>query len=100
MFLYEWFDKSAFHWLRPLRPLLRIPARIAAKLFGKATILSINVEDLPYPENRLAIDPDNPDGAIIHYTIHDELRQRVEATRQAIKAMLDEQPVPLRGEFA
>jgi heterodisulfide reductase subunit D len=24
----------------------------------------------------------------------------VEATRQAIKAMLDEQPVPLRGEFA
>jgi len=84
MFLYEWFDRSRLRWLRPLRPFLRIPAKIAEKLFGNATILSINVEDLPYPENRLEPDPEDPDSGIIHYRIHDELRERMRVTRAAI----------------
>lgn len=88
MFLYERFDSSALRRFRPLRALLRIPARIAARLFGSATVLSINVEDLPHPENRILIDPDQPDGAIVHYQIDDELRQRIHATRRTIAASL------------
>lgn len=88
VFLYEWFDRSRYRWLRPLRPFLRIPAKIAEKLFGSATILSINIEDLPYADNHLASDPANADGVIAHYQIRSELRDRTQAIRRAISSKL------------
>lgn len=89
MFLYDWFDRSRWRRLRPLRPFLRIPARIAETLFGSATILSVNIEDLPYADNRIAAHPDgDADDAIAHYRIRDELKQRTQAVRDAIGAKL------------
>lgn len=82
MFLYGWFDQSWLRALRPLRAFLRIPAKIAEKLFGSATILSILTEDLPYADNRLELDPDSPSGVAIHYRWHDELHARTARSRK------------------
>ena len=88
VYLYTVFDRSRFGWLRPVRPFLRIPAKIAEKLFGSATILSINIEDLPYPKNRVRDIPGSPDDAIVYYTIPDELRARTRAVHAMMKAAL------------
>lgn len=89
MFLYLWFDKSPFRALRPLRPFLRIPAKIAAKLFGSATILAFLIEDLPYPDNRLEIDGDGGSRVRIHYRFRTELLERVAKSRKLFRRMLN-----------
>ncbi len=52
LFLRGWFDRSAFRHLRFVRPFLRIPARIATRLFGSATIFAMIIEDVGLAENR------------------------------------------------
>jgi choline dehydrogenase-like flavoprotein len=77
MHLYSLFDRSAARRLRIVRPLLRIPAATAVKMLGPGTIFVCIIEDLPYPENRVVVNADEPDGVSIKYTIKDELRNRV-----------------------
>ena len=86
---YEMFDQSAVSWLRMLRPLLRIPAALIAFLFGSGTIFACNIEDLPYPDNRVLIDRNEADGIRIRYRIEDELRDRLARFRGLIKNRLD-----------
>jgi len=88
MFLYAWFDTSPFRFLRPLRPFLRIPAKIAEKLFGSATIMTMLIEDLPYRENRLELDPSSESGIAIHYRFHEEMNERSKIARQRLKKAL------------
>jgi choline dehydrogenase-like flavoprotein len=40
-------------------------------------------EDDPNPDNRITLDPDEPDGVSFSYTITDDLRRRADALRQA-----------------
>ena len=58
--LKEWFDRSAGPGLRPLRGLLRMPAFLAARVLGDAQIFVGLLEDMPYPENRVVLDPARP----------------------------------------
>ncbi len=86
---YGIFDRSAPRWLRLFRPLLRIPAAAITALFGSGTIFACNVEDLPYPDNRVVIDRDEADGISIKYRVSDELRDRLNRFRGLLKKHLD-----------
>jgi choline dehydrogenase-like flavoprotein len=90
MFLHQWFDRGPLRSIRLLKPFLRLPAMVAEKLFGSATILGLIIDDLPYPENRLELDAGDPSRVRIHYRFHDELRQRAAKGREAVRQMLHE----------
>ena len=72
--------RSALRGVPGLRQLTRIPAALAARLFGQAQIFVGLLEDLPYAENRVL-----PGAAFaIDYRMHDELLARRAAFRRAI----------------
>ncbi len=79
------FDESPLRSLRPLRAALRVPAKIATRVFGKATIFATIQADLPYGENRVLLDPDAAGGMRFEYTVRPELRRRVELFRRLVK---------------
>ena len=84
-FLKTAFDKSCWKWIKPVRPLLRIPAFIASLIFGRATIFTTILEDRPYSENRVILDQNEPSGMRFNYVVHPELRERVGVLRNLIK---------------
>jgi choline dehydrogenase-like flavoprotein len=59
------------------------PSHIGAWIFGGAGIFAAMTEDYPNAENRIVLDPDEPDGASFSYTITDELRNRADELRLA-----------------
>ncbi|MFZ7090918.1 GMC oxidoreductase [Primorskyibacter sp. 2E233] len=65
--------------------LTRLPAAIAAQLFGHAQIFVGLMEDLPYEANRLTYDPARPDRLSVTYDFAPELLSRRRAFRQAIR---------------
>lgn len=67
-----------------LPSLTRIPAAIAARLFGQAQIFVGLMEDLPYAANRVLFDPQNPDALRVEYRFQSELLTRHKAFRKAI----------------
>ncbi|SFL28471.1 GMC oxidoreductase [Shimia haliotis] len=79
------FDRSALRNLRPLRQLTRIPAAIAVRVFGEAKLFVGILEDLPYADNRVTFDPDNPRQLKVTYRFAPELRARRKAFRRAIR---------------
>jgi choline dehydrogenase-like flavoprotein len=79
------FDRSLLRKLRPLRALTRIPAYIAAKVFGSAKMFSATIEDLPYRDNRVTLDPDDPDRLRFEYTLPQELRRRRDTFRHVLR---------------
>ena len=44
-------------------------------MFGGAGIFAAATEDYPQPDNRIVLDPSEPDGASFTYTITDDLRR-------------------------
>ncbi|MGR3377605.1 GMC family oxidoreductase N-terminal domain-containing protein [Salipiger abyssi] len=76
--------RSALRRVPGLSQLTRIPAAIAAKLFGQAQIFVGLMEDLPYPENRVTYDPAQPDRLSVSYCYQPELLARRKAFRRAI----------------
>jgi choline dehydrogenase-like flavoprotein len=65
-----------------LKLLVALPARIAAAVADSAEIFAAMSEDDPNPANRLTLEPGEPDGASIHYTITDDLRERATRLRE------------------
>ncbi|QHQ34083.1 GMC oxidoreductase [Algicella marina] len=84
-FLNGMFDRSFLRRFRTLREFTRIPAAIAAKLFGDAKIFTGILEDLPYPENRVLLSAENPDEIIVEYNLARELLERRRKFRRAIR---------------
>jgi choline dehydrogenase-like flavoprotein len=82
--LYDRFDKSRFRKVRPVRPLLRIPAAIRNRISGPGTVFVCIIEDMPYPENRVVIDDNEVDGVLIKYTVKQELRDRTAVLRKLL----------------
>lgn len=87
-FLTTAFDRSRLSWFKPVRPLLRIPAYFASMIFGRATIFATILEDKPYRENRIVLDPQEPSGMRFDYEVHVELRERISELRNLIKRTL------------
>jgi choline dehydrogenase-like flavoprotein len=63
--------------------LAKIPSHVGALMFGSAGIFAAMTEDDPNPDNRIVLDPDEPDGASFSYTITDDLRRRANELRVA-----------------
>lgn len=84
-FLGQLFDRSPLRRISQLRGLLRIPAVIAAKLFGRAGIYVGFIEDFPLHGNRVILDPDDPETLSFEYTCTPELLARRTRFRRAIR---------------
>jgi choline dehydrogenase-like flavoprotein len=61
-----------------LKVLVKLPAHIGAALLGDAGVFAAMSEDDPSPENRVVLDPKEPDGAAFSYAITDDLRRRAD----------------------
>jgi choline dehydrogenase-like flavoprotein len=90
-FMNGMFDRSALRNLRYLRHFTRIPASIAAKMFGRAKVFSALIEDLPYATNRVLLDESKPWQVGYEYTISAELLQRRREFRRLLKQRLRHQ---------
>jgi choline dehydrogenase-like flavoprotein len=63
--------------------LAKAPSHVGAFMFGGAGIFAAMTEDDPNPDNRVILDPSEPDGASFSYTITNDLRQRADELRLA-----------------
>lgn len=61
-----------------LKVAVKLPSHVAAALLGNARVFGAMTEDDPSPENRVVLDPQEPDGAKFIYTITDDLRSRAD----------------------
>lgn len=86
--LYLKFDAGPFRKLRPLRSLLRIPAKIAAWFLAEATVFANILEDMPYADNRVVHDEASPSGMKVEYHIRPELERRARLYRRLLKGAL------------
>ncbi len=83
----------------------RIPAAIAAKVLGTAKVFVGLLEDLPYSENRVYLDPKAPGKIAFTYQIQPELINRRRLFRRLIRrgmkgirtAFLNHEPEPNYG---
>lgn len=78
------FDQSMLRNIPFIRHLLRIPAYIASKIFGKAAIFATILEDNPYVDNQIVIDEVEPSGMMFRYHIRKELEDRYFLFRKMI----------------
>jgi choline dehydrogenase-like flavoprotein len=62
--------------------LAKLPSHLAAWLLGEASIFFGMTEDDPDPDNRIQLDPREPDGAAFTYTITTDLHDRATALRK------------------
>jgi choline dehydrogenase-like flavoprotein len=63
--------------------LAKVPSHAGALMFGGAGIFAAMTEDDPNPDNRITLDPGEPDGASFSYTVTDDLRRRADELRVA-----------------
>ena len=63
--------------------LAKAPSHIGALMFGSAGIFAAMTEDDPNPDNRIILDPNEPDGASFSYALTDDLRRRANELRVA-----------------
>lgn len=71
-----------------LSKVLGVVALIAEKIFGKATVFTAMLEDLPYKDNRVVLSATSPSGYKVIYNIRDELDARAKVFRSIVtKAM-------------
>ncbi|MDJ0630916.1 MAG: GMC family oxidoreductase [Rhodobacter sp.] len=81
-------DETPLRHIPMIRHLLRGPAALAPLLFGNAAIMSAMMEDFPYEDNRVVLDPDTPSGMRFHYRMDDEAQARGTAYVKLLKARL------------
>lgn len=79
------FDRSFLAVLKPLRNLTRIPAFLAGKMFGSAKVFVGILEDMPYVDNRVVLEPENPTQISVQYRFENELLKRRRQFRRLIK---------------
>lgn len=85
VYLKELIERSRLRNLPAIRQVATLAAHIGAGIFGKATVFVGVLEDLPYPENRVLLHPEEPDVPVIEYQLRDELLDRRAAFRRAIR---------------
>jgi choline dehydrogenase-like flavoprotein len=65
-----------------------LPSHLAAGILGNASIFAAMTEDDANPDNRICLDPGEPNGAYFIYTISEDLRRRADGLRNAFKASI------------
>jgi len=75
-FMGQIFDQSPLRRFPALRGLVRIPALVASRLFGSASVFVGQMEDFPYPENRVVLNEEDPEILTFEYRFAPELLAR------------------------
>jgi len=73
---------------RLLSALVKLPVLVAARVLGEASLFVGATEDDPDPENRIFLDPEEPNGAGFNYVIREDLRQRANALHDLLRRNL------------
>jgi choline dehydrogenase-like flavoprotein len=73
---------------RLLSMLVIPPSHLGAAVLGNASVFAAMTEDDPHPDNRICLDPGEPNGAYFVYTITDDLRRRSNELRRAFRAAI------------
>lgn len=94
-YLRQKLDRAGFGRARLLREAARVPAWVAARIFGDARIFVGILEDLPYETNRVTYDPAAPGRVAFDYRLNPELLERRQAFREMIRRGLG----PLRSFY-
>jgi choline dehydrogenase-like flavoprotein len=82
-FLKDMLRRRGLRHERLLSLLVKVPSHIASWMLGEAGIFAAMTEDDPHPDNRIVLDPAQPDGAAFTYRITDDLRDRANSLREA-----------------
>jgi len=82
-FLKDQFRKLGLHNELLLSLLVKAPSHIGAHIFGQAGLFAGMTEDDANPDNRITLDPNEPDGASFTYTITEDLRERAQGLSKA-----------------
>jgi choline dehydrogenase-like flavoprotein len=86
--LRERFEGSLFGSNGFLRRLVNLPVWLAMAFLGVGKVYRAIIEDLPYPENRVVYDPQNPSRSSFEYTVYPELKARQLEFRQLLRERL------------
>jgi choline dehydrogenase-like flavoprotein len=98
-FLRSLADEHPTWWRELSRPFLRAVAHAAAFHFRHSVVFASIVEDLPYAENRVLLDPDAASGMRFEYRYPAELRERNRLLRRRLSERLGRRRlVVLTGE--
>ena len=63
--------------------LTKIPAFVASRVLGKASLLAISIEDDPCPNNRITLNDKQPNGSSFSYTIPADIKKRADTLYKA-----------------
>lgn len=85
VFMQRVYDQSFLRRFQKPRGLLRIPAMIASRLFGSAGTFVGIMEDMPYPDNRVVLNKDDPNVLTFQYKFNKELLTRRRLFRRTIR---------------
>jgi len=88
VFLYQWFERSRWRRMRPLKPLLRVPAKIGSWWLGPATIFTVILEDPAAPENQVLPGRSDPTRIELHYQHPPEAAARARLVRRLLDSRL------------
>ncbi|SEI05270.1 GMC oxidoreductase [Paracoccus alkenifer] len=77
-------ESSVLRRVPGLRAAMGLPAALAARLLGSADLYAAMVEDLPVDDNRVGLDPDNPDDLVFWYDLPPELLARRRRLRRQL----------------
>jgi choline dehydrogenase-like flavoprotein len=69
-----------------LSVIVKLPSHLAAAILGNASLFAAMTEDDADPDNRICLNPGEPNGAHFIYTITEDLRKRAAALRSAFRA--------------
>ncbi len=77
-------------WRKLTSPFIRLAAMLYVYLYGfrNASVWVSIIEDLPYRENRVYVDPDSDRNIVIDYRYSDELSARVSRFRSCLRQAL------------
>jgi len=89
------FDQSVLRRVTFLRHFLRIPAFIASRFLGEATVFATLVEDFPYKDNRVIYDESSPSGLYFEYNVRSELLTRVKKFTKVLGRQTKLRCIPL-----
>lgn len=84
-FLLMQFERSRFVKYKMLRHFLKVPALLAAKLFGNADVFVAQMEIFPEPENRVVLNAQDPEVFTFKYTVARDVFPRQAVLRRAVR---------------
>ena len=80
--------KGSKPWMKLARPFYRPIAFVGGRFFSKAKVFATVIEDLPYHDNRIVLDPEASNGRRFEYEYPEELAQRSQLFLEKLKATL------------